>query len=156
ESFGLGFDTQWSDDFHHSLHAILTGESDGYYEGFGRVSDLGRVMETGYLFVGQHSAYRRRRYGLHPKTTDGAKFVVCAQNHDQVGNRMHGDRLAALVRPEQLRLAAAAVILSPFLPMLFMGEEYGETAPWQYFTSHGDPDLIEAVRRGRRQGFADF
>jgi maltooligosyltrehalose trehalohydrolase len=156
EDFGLGFDTQWSDDYHHSLHTLLTGESDGYYRGFGKVSDLTRVLETGYLWVGQHNEYRNRRYGLKPKTSDGAKFVVCAQNHDQVGNRMMGERLAALVSPEKLRLAAAAVVLSPFLPMLFMGEEYGEKAPFQYFTSHSDHDLIEAVRRGRAEEFDDF
>ncbi|HEU4520617.1 MAG TPA: malto-oligosyltrehalose trehalohydrolase, partial [Thermoanaerobaculia bacterium] len=156
EEFGLGFDSQWSDDYHHSLHVLLTGESDGYYEGFGTVSDLARVAETGYLYVGQHSTYRKRRYGLKPKTTDGAKFVVCAQNHDQVGNRMLGDRLSTIVSPAQLRLTAAAVVLSPFLPMLFMGEEYGETAPFQYFTSHSDADLIEAVRKGRAEEFDDF
>jgi maltooligosyltrehalose trehalohydrolase len=156
EQLGLGFDSQWMDDFHHSLHTLLTGERDGYYEGFGRVSDLARVFERGYLWVGQHSTYRQRRYGLHPKTSDGAKFVVAAQNHDQVGNRMLGDRLAALVPFEKLRLAAAALVLSPFLPMLFMGEEYGEQAPFQYFTSHSDADLIEAVRKGRAEEFDDF
>ncbi|HVR41069.1 MAG TPA: DUF3459 domain-containing protein, partial [Thermoanaerobaculia bacterium] len=97
-----------------------------------------------------------RKYGLRPRTTDGAKFVVCAQNHDQVGNRMMGERLAALVSIDKVRLAAAVIVLSPFVPMLFMGEEYGELAPWQYFTSHNDADLIEAVRRGRLEEFDDF
>jgi maltooligosyltrehalose trehalohydrolase len=156
EQLGLGFDSQWADDFHHSLHTLLTGERAGYYEGFGKVSDLARVLERGYLWIGQHSTYRGRRYGLRPNTTDGAKFVVCAQNHDQVGNRMLGDRLATLVPFEKLRLAAAAVVLSPFLPMLFMGEEYGEQAPFQYFTSHSDEALIEAVRKGRLEEFDDF
>jgi len=156
EQFGLGFDTQWTDDFHHALHVLLTGEQSGYYAGFGMVSDLARVMTDGYLYTGQHSPYRGRKYGLKPSTRNGAQFVVCAQNHDQVGNRMNGERLSALVPRERLRVAAAAVILSPFIPMLFMGEEYGETAPFQYFTSHGDPDLIEAVRRGRREEFDDF
>jgi len=156
EQLGLGFDTQWSDDFHHSLHAILTGERDGYYEGFGRVSDFARVFETGYFFVGQHSTYRGRKYGERPNTTDGRKFVVCAQNHDQVGNRMLGDRLSTLVAYDKLKLAAAAVVLSPFIPMLFMGEEYGEKAPFLYFTSHSDADLIEAVRKGRLEEFDDF
>jgi maltooligosyltrehalose trehalohydrolase len=155
--YGLGFDSQWADDYHHSLHAILTGERDGYYEGFsGKPSDLARVLQNGYLYVGQHSPYRGRKYGAMPKTKDGAKFVVSAQNHDQVGNRMMGDRLAALVSFDRVRVAAAAIVLSPFLPMLFMGEEYGEKAPFQYFTSHGDPDLIEAVRKGRREEFDDF
>ncbi len=156
ESYGLGFDSQWSDDFHHSLHALLTGEKAGYYVGYGAASDLARAIATGYLYTGQHSVYRGRKYGANPNTTNGAQFVVSAQNHDQVGNRMHGERLSTLVSPEKLRLAAAVLILSPFLPMLFMGEEYGETAPFQYFTSHSDPDLIDAVRRGRREEFEDF
>jgi maltooligosyltrehalose trehalohydrolase len=155
-SLGLGFDSQWSDDFHHSLHVLLTGEQDGYYASFGKVSDLARVLTTGYLYVGQHSPYRQRKYGARPATRDGAQFVVFAQNHDQIGNRMRGERLAAIVSPAKLRLAAAAVVLSPFVPMLFMGEEYGETAPFQYFTSHSDEDLIEAVRRGRLEEFDDF
>ena len=156
EQLGLGFDTQWADDYHHTLHALLTGEQDGYYQGFGKASDLARVTKSGYLWIGQHSPYRGRKYGLKPNTTDGAKFVVSAQNHDQVGNRMMGDRLSTIVSPGKARLAAAAVVLSPFLPMLFMGEEYGETAPFQYFTSHSDQDLIEAVRKGRREEFDDF
>ena len=156
EQFGLGFDSQWNDDFHHSLHVLLTGENDGYYQGFGKASDLGRVFTGGYLWTGQHNAYRNRKYGLAPNTKDGAKFVVCAQNHDQVGNRMLGDRLSSLVGPELLRVTAAAVVLSPFLPMLFMGEEYGEKNPFQYFTSHSDQDLIEAVRKGRAEEFDDF
>ena len=156
DDLGLGFDAQWTDDFHHALHVLLTGEQVGYYAGFGKVSDFARVWTTGYLYTGQHSVYRGRKYGAKPRTTRGAQFVVCAQNHDQIGNRMLGERLAALVPQEKLRLAAAVVILSPFLPMIFMGEEYGEKAPFQYFTSHSDADLIEAVRRGRREEFDDF
>ena len=156
EKLGLGFHTQWNDDFHHALHALLTGEKSGYYAGYGTVTDLARVLSNGYLYVGQHSAYRGRKYGLKPDTTDGSQFIVYTQNHDQIGNRMSGERLAALLSPQQLRLAAAAMALSPFLPMLFMGEEYGETAPFQYFTSHSDPDLIDAVRRGRREEFEEF
>jgi maltooligosyltrehalose trehalohydrolase len=157
EDYGLGFDSQWADDYHHALHTTLTGERDGYYEGFtGAPSELARVLNHGYLYVGQHSTYRGRKYGAMPKTRDGAKFVVSAQNHDQVGNRMLGERLAAIVSIDKVRVAAAAIVLSPFLPMLFMGEEYGEKAPFQYFTSHGDPDLIEAVRKGRLEEFDDF
>jgi len=157
EQYGLGFDSQWADDFHHQLHTLLTGEQDGYYEGFPpKVSNLARVLETGYLYVGQHSKYRGRKYGLKPKTSDGAQFVISAQNHDQVGNRMLGDRITNLVSIEKVRQAAAAIILSPFVPMLFMGEEYGEKAPFQYFTSHSDQDLIEAVRKGRAEEFDDF
>jgi len=155
--FGLGFDAQWADDYHHVLHRLLTGESDGYYSGFSdKVSDLARVLRNGYFYVGQHSPYRGRKYGLAPKTKDGAKFVVSIQNHDQVGNRMLGERLPELVSFDKVRLAAAALILAPFIPMLFMGEEYGEKAPFQYFTSHSDPDLIEAVRKGRAEEFDDF
>jgi len=156
DDLGLGFDSQWCDDFHHSLHTLLTGERDGYYTGFGRTSDLARTLTTGYLYTGQHSPYRGRKYGAMPKTRDGKQFVVFAQNHDQVGNRMLGDRLSSLGSLAKLRLAAAAIVLSPFIPMLFMGEEYGETAPFQYFTSHGDEDLIEAVRKGRAEEFDDF
>jgi maltooligosyltrehalose trehalohydrolase len=156
EDYGLGFDAQWSDDFHHSLHTLLTGERDGYYEGFGRTSDLARVVAGGYLWTGQYSSYRGRKYGAPLKTKNGSQFVVFAQNHDQTGNRMCGERLSALVSYDALRLIAAAVVLSPFLPMLFMGEEYGETAPFQYFTSHSDLDLIEAVRKGRLEEFDDF
>lgn len=156
QDLGLGFDSQWNDDFHHSLHALLTGESDGYYIGYGRASDLARVMMNGYLYTGQHSTYRARKYGLLPKTTDGTQFVICAQNHDQVGNRMVGDRLTTLVSIDHVRVAAAAVALAPFVPMLFMGEEYGEKAPFLYFTSHSDTDLIEAVRKGRLEEFDDF
>jgi len=157
EDHGLGFDAQWADDYHHALHTLLTAERDGYYEAFsGAPSELARVLNHGYLYVGQHSSYRGRKYGAMPKTKSGAKFVVSAQNHDQVGNRMMGERLAAIVPAGKVRLAAAAIVLSPFLPMLFMGEEYGETAPFQYFTSHGDPDLIEAVRKGRLEEFDDF
>ncbi|MDQ3280607.1 MAG: malto-oligosyltrehalose trehalohydrolase [Acidobacteriota bacterium] len=157
EEYGLGFDTQWADDFHHSLHTLITGESAGYYEGFpAKATNLARVLTTGYLYTGQHSNYRGRKYGLKPKTKDGAQFVVSMQNHDQVGNRMMGDRIAGLVSFDEVRLAAAATILSPFVPMLFMGEEYGEKAPFQYFTSHSDPALIEAVRNGRKEEFNDF
>ncbi len=153
---GLGFDSQWSDDFHHSLRTLLTNETSGYYAGYGRTSDLARTLTSGYLYTGQHSVYRGRKHGVAPKTRDGRQFVAFAQNHDQVGNRMTGDRLAATVSPGKVRIAAAAVILAPFIPMLFMGEEYGETAPFQYFTSHADRDLIEAVRRGRHKEFERF
>ncbi len=156
EDMGLGFDSQWNDDFHHALHTLLTGERAGYYVGYGKASDLSRVIRNGYLFTGQHSVFRGRKYGAKPKTIDGKRFVVCAQNHDQIGNRMLGDRLSATLSRDKLRLCAAAVVLSPFLPMLFMGEEYGETAPFQYFTSHSDENLIEAVRTGRKAEFEEF
>lgn len=153
---GYGLDAQWSDDFHHALHALLTGERDGYYRDFGRVGHLARAWRTGYVYAGQYSAYRQRRHGRPPQGASGARLVVFVQNHDQVGNRARGERLSALTSFAGLKAAAATVLLSPFLPLLFMGEEYGETAPFQYFTSHQDPALAEAVRRGRRAEFAAF
>jgi maltooligosyltrehalose trehalohydrolase len=156
DDLGLGFDSQWSDDFHHSLHTLITAERDGYYADYGCTSDLARTLTAGYLYTGQHSPYYGHKYGLAPKTRDGKQFTVFAQNHDQTGNRMLGERLSTLVSPNKLRLVAAITILSPFIPMLFMGEEYGETSPFQYFTSHDDADLIEAVRKGRLEEFDDF
>jgi maltooligosyltrehalose trehalohydrolase len=151
---GYGLDAQWNDDFHHALHTLLTKERTGYYEDFGRIQDLAKAFVEGFVYSGAYSPARRRRHGNTSKTISARKFVVFAQNHDQVGNRLKGDRLSALVSFEGLKLAAAVVLLSPFIPLLFMGEEYGETAPFPYFVSHSDPDLIEAVRRGRRQEFA--
>jgi maltooligosyltrehalose trehalohydrolase len=155
-SGGFGLDAQWSDDFHHALHVTLTGERDGYYGDFRGVADLTAAFRQGFVYTGQRSAFRRRRHGGPPNGVAAEQFVVSSQNHDQVGNRMLGERLGQLVSFERLKLAAAAVMLSPFLPLLFMGEEYGETAPFLYFTDHGDPALIEAVRAGRRAEFAAF
>ncbi len=153
---GFGFDAQWSDDLHHALHARLTGEQLGYYRDFGAVADIKRALEVGFVYTGQFSEHRGRAHGAMPQGVRPSQFVVCSQNHDQVGNRATGDRLSTLVDFERLKLAAAAVVLSPFTPILFMGEEYGETAPFQYFTSHTNPDLIEAVRKGRAEEFRSF
>lgn len=153
---GLGFDAQWNDDFHHALHALLTGERAGYYEDFGPLRLLARSIREGFVYQGQYSRYRRRRHGNSSRDIPSQRFVVFSQNHDQVGNRMLGERMAALVGLEELKLAAAVVLLSPFLPLLFMGEEYGELAPFLYFTSHGDPDVVEAVRKGRKEEFGAF
>jgi maltooligosyltrehalose trehalohydrolase len=153
---GYGMDAQWSDDFHHALHALITGESQGYYGDFGKMEDFGIAVRDGWRYSGEFSAFRKRRHGNSPAGISQDHFVVFSQNHDQVGNRARGDRLAELVDFESLKLAAGVTILSPFVPMLFMGEEYGETRPFQYFTSHGDRGLIEAVRRGRREEFAHF
>jgi len=153
---GLGMDAVWSDDFHHALHALATGERDGYYRDFGSASDLATAFSRGFIYVGQRSAFRDRSHGNCPDGLDPSRFVVCAQNHDQIGNRMRGERLATLISPERLKVVSAAALLSPFLPLLFMGEEYGETAPFLYFVSHADPGLIEAVRKGRRTEFASF
>jgi maltooligosyltrehalose trehalohydrolase len=153
---GSGVDAVWNDDFHHSLHVLLTGEQAGYYEDFQGIEGLASCYREGFLYSGQFSKYRRRRHGNSSKQIPAKRFVVCAQNHDQVGNRNVGDRLTEIASFDQLKLAAGTVLLSPYIPLLFMGEEYGESAPFQYFVSHGDPELIEAVRRGRREEFVRF
>lgn len=153
---GYGFDAQWSDDFHHAMRARLTGEGTGYYIDFGEFRQVDKAWREGYVYTGQYSRYRRRRHGNSTAGIERQRFIVCSQNHDQIGNRMLGERLSTLTDFETLKLTAAAVLLSPFTPLLFMGEEYGETAPFQYFVSHTDPDLVEAVRRGRREEFAAF
>jgi len=153
---GFGLDAQWNDDFHHALHTALTGERDGYYQDFSGVEHLAAAWREGFVYAGQRSLFRRRRHGRSSRHCEGSQFVVFAQNHDQVGNRALGERLSALVSLEALKVATASVLLSPCLPLLFMGEEYGETTPFLYFTNHGDPGLAEAVRRGRREEFAAF
>jgi maltooligosyltrehalose trehalohydrolase len=153
---GFALDAQWNDDFHHSLRTALTGERTGYYRDYRGLPDLARAWREGYVYTGQYSAFRQRAHGNASRLIPARRFVVFAQNHDQVGNRLQGERLAAAVSFEQLKLAAAVVLLSPFIPLLFMGEEYGETAPFLYFVSHGDPDLVRAVREGRRREFAAF
>ncbi len=153
---GLGMDGQWSDDFHHALHALLTGERKGYYVDFGAVGDLNKAVEEAFVYQGRYSSYRKRRHGNATTGAPAEKFIVFCQNHDQVGNRMKGERLATLVPFEGLKLAAGVVLTSPFVPLLFMGEEYGEERPFLFFTDYGDPDLAEAVRRGRRAEFKDF
>lgn len=152
---GYGLDGQWNDDYHHALHSLLTEERNGYYQDFGALGQLAKAFQNGYVYTGQYSSFRRRRHGC-PSPRRASGFVVYAQNHDQVGNRARGERLSTLISFAGLKLAAAVVILGPFLPLLFMGEEYGETTPFQYFTSHSDPDLAEAVRRGRIDEFAEF
>ncbi|MGH9447186.1 MAG: malto-oligosyltrehalose trehalohydrolase, partial [Terriglobia bacterium] len=153
---GYGLHAQWSDDFHHALHCLLTGERSGYYQDFGGIEHLSKAFREGYVYSGQYSPYRQRRHGNSSKEIPADRFVVFAQNHDQVGNRMLGERLSRLTSFEGLKLAAGAVILSPFVPLLFMGEEYGEDAPFQFFTSFQDLALIEGVRKGRRDEFASF
>ena len=153
---GCGLDAVWSDDFHHALHSLLTGEKHGYYVDFGAVHHLVKAMGEGFAYAGEYSTYRKHRHGNSSKDRPCRQFVVFSQNHDQVGNRMLGERLSRLVDFEGLKLCAGLVLLSPYVPLLFMGEEYGEEAPFLYFVSHSDPDLIEAVRTGRREEFASF
>jgi maltooligosyltrehalose trehalohydrolase len=153
---GFEMPSQWSDDFHHSVHTLLTGERSGYYEDFGEIQHLAGTLQQGWYYTGQYSRHRRRRHGNRPPAFKGSNYVVFIQNHDQVGNRALGERLSSLVNFESLKLAAGVNLLSPFVPLLFMGEEYGETSPFLYFTSHGDPNLVEAVRRGRTEEFRFF
>jgi maltooligosyltrehalose trehalohydrolase len=155
---GAGYDAVWNDDFHHSLHVLLTGEQNGYYEDFqpNLVEGLAKCYREGFLYSGQYAKFWRKRRGNPSKHVPAERFVVYSQDHDQIGNRREGDRLAQIVSFDQLKIAAGAVLLSPNTPLLFMGEEYGEPAPFQYFVSHGDADLIEAVRRGRSEEFAQF
>ncbi len=153
---GFGLHAQWNDDFHHAVHTLLTGEREGYYTDFGLLDHLSTAYREGFVYSGQYSAYRRRRHGASSQDLPPEKFVVFCQNHDQVGNRMLGERLSALVPFEALKLAAGLVILSPNIPLLFMGEEYAEEAPFLYFVDHSDVGLIEAVREGRTREFSAF
>ncbi len=153
---GYGMDGQWMDEFHHALHSVVTGEKNGYYEDFGEVTHLAKAFRDSYVYTGQYSVHRKRNFGVLPIDAPYSQFVVFAQNHDQVGNRFLGERLSSLASFEQLKLAAATYLLSPHVPMLFMGEEYGEQNPFQYFISHTDPGLVELVREGRKKEFAYF
>ncbi|MFL6240125.1 MAG: malto-oligosyltrehalose trehalohydrolase [Actinomycetes bacterium] len=154
---GYGMDAQWSDDFHHALHAALTGERNGYYADYGSLADLAKALTEGFVYTGQHSAYRGTQHGAPlPASVSGHQLLGYLQDHDQVGNRARGERSAALMPRELLYVGAALVLTSPFTPMLFMGEEWGASTPWQYFTDHQNEDLARAVRDGRRSEFAAF
>ncbi len=153
---GHGIDAQWHDDFHHSLHAALTGDNHGYLADFGALEDLRKSICAGFVYDGRYSIYRRKNHGNSSMERPGEQFIVYIQNHDQIANACLGDRLSARITVEQQKLASAVVLCSPFIPMIFMGQEYGESAPFLYFTSFGDPDLAQAVRRGRRKEYAAF
>jgi maltooligosyltrehalose trehalohydrolase len=162
ENHGYGLDAQWSDDFHHALHVLLTGETQGYYGDF--VDESGalplhallKALTEGYVYSGQYAPVRGRRHGNSSREIPAHRFVICIQNHDQVGNRMNGERLSALTSWARVKLGAAVLLLASYVPMLFMGEEYGEIAPFLFFTSNGDEHLIELVREGRKREFAAF
>jgi maltooligosyltrehalose trehalohydrolase len=151
---GYGLDGVWSDDFHHSVHSVLTGQRDGYYEDFGPPEHIAKAYNDVFVYDGCHSEFHHRRYGSRVGAVDRSRFVFCIQNHDQVGNQPQGDRLSTLIAPAAQRLACGLLMLSPCVPLLFMGEEYGEKNPFPYFCSFDDPALIEAVRRGRREEVA--
>lgn len=153
---GFGMDAQWIDEFHHALRVVAGEPPTGYYEDFEGLHHLAKSYRDAYVYDGQFSRHRKKSFGIKAENNPGQQFVVFSQNHDQVGNRMLGERSSQLVSFEMRKLLAGAVLLSPFLPMLFMGEEYSETNPFLYFISHTDPDLVEAVRKGRKQEFAAF
>jgi maltooligosyltrehalose trehalohydrolase len=153
---GLGLTGQWNDDFHHALHAAITGERFGYYADYGELADIATAMSAGFVYQGEFSAFRGRNHGAPSVGLPPERFVVFAQNHDHIGNRALGERLVSLISPAQARLAAALVLLAPGVPLLFMGEEYGDPAPFPYFIDHGDPELVKAVREGRAQEFAEL
>lgn len=156
EKRGFGFDAQWMDDFHHSLYKILYKEDKDRYNDFGSVRQLAKAYTDGFVYDGKEWAKsRKRNYGASSAGIPGNKFLVFNVNHDQTGNRPDGARLSMLVDPEKTKIAAAALLLSPYIPMLFMGEEYGDDTPFYYFVSHSDPDLVEAVRKGRKEEFKD-
>jgi maltooligosyltrehalose trehalohydrolase len=153
---GHGIDAQWNDDFHHSLHTLLTGSRNGYFADFGRIGDLCKALTDGFVYDGRRSIYRQRRHGASSKSNPGQQFVVFNQNHDQIANADAGKRLSELLTPEQQRLAAVILMCAPNLPMLFMGEEFGASAPFNYFTSFAEPALAKAVSEGRRREYESF
>ncbi len=153
---GYGIHAQWNEDFHHALHAALTGEQYGYYQDFGRLADLAKVLTCGLVYDGAYSRYRRRIHGRTAAGLSGHHFVGCLQNHDQVGNRAKGERISHLVSPGLVKAGAALVFTAPFVPMIFQGEEWAASSPFRYFTDHEDPELGKAVREGRRREFAAF
>jgi maltooligosyltrehalose trehalohydrolase len=152
EGGGYECDAAWADDFHHSLRTLVTDDRDGYYAEFGRVADLAKAFHRPHVHDGVYSSFRRRRFGAPAEDVPPERFVVFSQDHDQVGNRAFGDRMPGRARP----LAAFCTLLAPFTPMLFMGEEYGESAPFQFFSDHIDEEIAVATRQGRRSEFAAF
>ncbi|MFZ2956683.1 MAG: malto-oligosyltrehalose trehalohydrolase [Candidatus Ozemobacteraceae bacterium] len=153
---GFALEAQWHDEFHHCLHTLLTGEKAGYYEDFGTLAQYGKCLSEGFVYSWEYSPHRKKHFGASAKHCHPRQFVVCIQNHDQVGNRMHGERISTLVSLEAQKLLAAQLLIAPFIPMLFMGEEYAESAPFLYFVSHQDENLVRAVREGRKKEFPIF
>jgi maltooligosyltrehalose trehalohydrolase len=155
---GLGMDAQWSDDFHHALHAVLTGEGQGYYGDFAEagLAGLAKTLTGAYFHDGTWSSFRRRHHGRPVDTArlPGWAFLGYLQDHDQIGNRAVGDRVSASLSPDLLAVGATLVLTGPFTPMLFMGEEWGAATPWQFFTSHTDPEIGRATAEGRKGEFA--
>lgn len=157
EAGGYGLTAQWDDDLHHVLHTALTGERQGYYVDFGSLESLAKTWQQVFFHAGTYSSFRRRTHGrpVDTQRLSAHRFLCYIQDHDQIGNRAIGDRISATLSPGLLGVAAAMVLCSPYTPMIFMGEEWGSKAPWQFFASFPDPDLANAVRTGRRAEFAD-
>ena len=153
---GYGMDCQWSDDFHHALHAILTGEDKGYYADFNKLDQLVKAIREGFVYSWDYSVYRLRMHGSSSTGLPAERFMIFVQNHDQVGNRPFGERLSSLLSFEALKLSAGLLLTLPYIPLLFMGEEYAEDNPFLYFVSHSDKKLNNAVRRGRKHEFRSF
>ncbi len=154
---GLGIDAHWNDDFHHAVHVALTDERDSYYADYGGLAPLAESLRHAWVYRGQYSEFRERPHGRAPDGVPGDSFIGYVQNHDQIGNRARGERASQLLDPARLAVAAALVVTSPFVPMLFQGEEWAATAPFPYFADHhDDPELAEAVRQGRMEEFATF
>jgi maltooligosyltrehalose trehalohydrolase len=153
---GLGLDAQWADDFHHAIHRCFTGETDGYYADFSGLPDLATALRDGYVYQGQYSAHRARRHGRAPSGVAAHQLIVSAQNHDQIGNRAQGERLSMILEVPELKAIAALLLLSPFVPLLFQGEEWAARTPFLYFTDHQDAELGRLVAEGRRKEFSGF
>ena len=153
---GYGLDAHWADDFHHALHRYFTGEADGYYADFHGLEDIDTALRDGYVYQGKYSVHRGRRHGRPPVGVEAHQLVVSAQNHDQIGNRAQGERLSMLLGIPQLKAIAALTILSPFVPLLFQGEEWGAQTPFLYFTDHEDHELGRLVAEGRSREFSAF
>ncbi|MFW7381153.1 MAG: malto-oligosyltrehalose trehalohydrolase [Oligoflexus sp.] len=156
EDWGYGFQAQWSDDYHHAIHSYLTGEQTGYYADFGRLSDISKALQKGFIYDGNHAKSRKRKHGRALHNCSPRQLITCIQNHDQVGNRARGERLSQILTPDQLKLAAGLNLLAPTTPLLFQGEEWGASSPFLYFTNHQDPELATAVREGRIREFVSF
>jgi maltooligosyltrehalose trehalohydrolase len=158
EAGGYGLHAQWSDDLHHALHVALTGETDAYYHDFGAPGALATTLRSAFFHAGTWSSFRGRTHGRPVDThrTPGHRFVCCLQNHDQIGNRALGDRMTASISPRRMLCGAAILLCSPYTPMIFMGEEWAASTPWQFFASFPDPGLADAVRTGRREEFASY
>jgi maltooligosyltrehalose trehalohydrolase len=156
EARGFGIDAQWNDDFHHALHSVLTGERDGYYSDFGSLADLAKAIRSVFVYDGRYSEFRQRSHGRPVVGLSGERFLGYLQNHDQIGNRATGERISHLLSVGRQKIGAALVLLSPLVPMLFQGEEFGSNSPFLYFTSHEDPEFGRLVSEGRRREFAAF